>query len=93
MSEKAIRHVEDESRYELLVDGVLVSVVGYSRRGDVVVLANTATEPEFRHRGHATELVGAVLHDLESQGVRTLVHCPFIRWYQEQHPPTAVTPA
>ena len=82
MTETDVRHVEQESRYELYVDDVLTSIVGYQRRGDDVVLVHTATEPEFRNRGHATELVAAVLQDLHAQGLHTVARCPFVRWYE-----------
>ncbi len=76
-----VRHLEQEQRYELLVSGEPVSVVGYERSGDTVVLLHTATEPAARDRGHATALVAAVLAELDSQGLRVIARCPFVRWY------------
>jgi len=54
-------------RYELLVD--------------VVVLLHTATEPQQRNHGYASALVEQVLTDLDADGRRTVVRCPFVRWY------------
>ena len=82
-----VRHVRAENRYELLVDSEVVSVLGYERRDDTVVLAHTATEPEHRHRGHASALVAAVVDELDREGLRQVVRCPFIRWYLAREAP------
>ncbi len=76
-----VRHLEQEQRYELVLDGAAVSVLGYDRSRDTVVLLHTATEPEARHRGHASALVAAVVADLEERGLRVVVRCPFVKWY------------
>jgi predicted GNAT family acetyltransferase len=77
----AVEHDREQSRYVLLVDGAAVSVVGYERRGEVVVLQHTGTEIEHRRRGHATELVAEVLADLDREGLRPIARCPFVRSY------------
>ncbi len=86
MTSAAVRRVEHEQTYELVVDGQTVSVVGYEQRGTTVVLLHTATVPEFRNRGLATQLVGEVLEDLRARQLTPSVVCPFIRAYLREQP-------
>lgn len=82
---RVVRRSEQDEQYELVLDGVVVSVLGYSMRDGAIVLLHTATEPDLRGRGHASELAGAVLADVARQGLTPLVRCPFIRSYLRKH--------
>lgn len=74
-----VRRVEEEQRYELVVDGEVVSVLGFDLRGTDIVLLHTATQPGRRGQGHATRLVDAVLDDIAGRGLVPAVRCPFVR--------------
>jgi len=80
----SLRRSDELSQYEWVLDGRVVSVLGYELRGEEVLLLHTATEPGERERGHATALVGAVLQDVADRGLRTSVRCPFIRRYLQR---------
>jgi predicted GNAT family acetyltransferase len=82
----SLRRSDELGQYEWVVDGRVVSVLGYELRGDAVLLLHTATEPGERGRGHATALVGAVLQDVADRGLTTSVRCPFIRGYLQRQP-------
>ncbi len=74
-----IQHDEPAAQYALLVDGAAVSVLGYQRHGDTVVVLHTATEVEQRGRGYASRLVDEVLARLEDEGASVVLRCPFAR--------------
>ncbi len=74
-----IEHDEEQGQYALHVDGDQVSVLGYERRGDTVVVLHTATEVEQRGRGYASRLVDEVLARLEDEGASVVLRCPFAR--------------
>ena len=82
-----IRRDEQSKQYELVVDGLVVSVVGYDEHDGRTTLLHTATQPEWRGRGHATSLVGQVLEDLRSRRSPYVASCPFVRAYIAGHPP------
>jgi predicted GNAT family acetyltransferase len=82
----ALRRSDELSQYEWVLDGQVVSVLGYELRGQEILLLHTATEPGQRERGHATALVGAVLQDVADRGLTTSVRCPFIRGYLQRQP-------
>lgn len=75
-----VREVPEGSRYELVeAEDVVVSTVWVERRGDVMVLTHTATEPQYRGRGNAGRLVDAVVEDADRKGLRLVARCPFAR--------------
>lgn len=76
-----MRRNEEAEQFELVVDGRVVSVIGYEVRAGKLLLLHTATEPDARNRGHATALAGEVLRELESSGTPYSTGCRFVRAY------------
>jgi predicted GNAT family acetyltransferase len=77
---------DDRSRYEGRVDGEVVSVLTYVRDGDVLDLTHTATEPEFRNQGLASEVTRAALEDVRRRGEKVHPSCPFAVAFLDEHP-------
>lgn len=61
---------KDASRYTLLHDGELVSVLDYRDDGRTVALTRAFTIPTFRGKGYAAKVVEGAVADLESRGDR-----------------------
>ncbi|GAB2597512.1 GNAT family N-acetyltransferase [Microlunatus antarcticus] len=77
---------DDRSRYEGRVDGELVTVLAFVRRGDVLDLTHTATEPAFRNRGLAGAVTAAALDDVRQRGEKVHPSCPFAVAFLDDHP-------
>jgi predicted GNAT family acetyltransferase len=76
-----VRRADQDHQYELVVDGRVVSVLGYEERGTAIVLLHTATDPGMRRRGFATRLVAHVLGEAAARKQTVQVRCPFVRSY------------
>jgi predicted GNAT family acetyltransferase len=77
---------EERSRYEGSLDGEVVSVLAYVRRGDLLDLVHTATEPAYRNRGLASEVTRAALEDVRRRGEKVHPSCPFAVEFLDDHP-------
>ncbi len=80
---------EERSRYEGHQDGRLTTVVDVVRRGDVLLVTHTGTEPEFRGQGLAGRTTEQVLADVRSRGLKVEPLCPFTAHYLDTHPEVA----
>lgn len=81
-----VTFVEERSRYEGHLDGRLTTVVDVVRRGDVLAVTHTGTEPEFRGRGLAGQTTEQVLADVRARGLKVEPLCPFTEHYLDTHP-------
>jgi predicted GNAT family acetyltransferase len=83
-----IETVRDDgrSRYEGRIDGEVVTVLEFVRRGDLLLLTHTGTEPAFRDRGLASEVTRAALDDVRRRGEKVRPSCPFAVDFLADHP-------
>jgi uncharacterized protein len=81
-----IRKRDDMNRFELLVDGSLVSYAEYVDDGQQVTFPHTVTAPEFRGRGLAAQLVRAALDDARDAGRTVVPQCWFVADFIDAHP-------
>lgn len=77
---------DELSRYEARSGDEIVSVMEYQRRGDVLVITHTGTQPASRGRGRAGELTEQALADVRANGWRIHPVCPFTVEYLDGHP-------
>jgi uncharacterized protein len=84
--EAEVVDVPEEGRYELRLDGRLVGIAAYRRRGDRVAFTHTEVDESCEGRGFGGRLAAAVLEDARRQGVWIVPLCPFIAHYVERHP-------
>jgi predicted GNAT family acetyltransferase len=80
-----VRDNTSEHRYELTVDGELVGIADYHRRGDVVVLPHTVIDPAHRGKGYAAVLVRSVLDDCRRRGERVDPRCWYVAAFLDDH--------
>jgi uncharacterized protein len=73
------------SRFELDTDGV-TAVANYRLSGNVMTITHTEVPPHARNRGIASRLIGGLLAEARSQGLKIVPQCPFVRTYFDRHP-------
>jgi predicted GNAT family acetyltransferase len=77
---------DDLSRYEGRIDGELITVVSYVRRGDVLDITHTRTRIRWRGRGLAGKVTTAALEDIRAQGWRVHPICPYTVSFLDHRP-------
>ena len=81
-----MRDNPDRCRYELVVDGEIVSIADYDLHGDTVVVPHVETAPAHRGQGNADRLMAGVLTNLRATDRTIVPLCPFAADYIRQHP-------
>ena len=61
-------------------------MLDFVRRGDVLTLTHTGTEPAFRGRGLASAVTEAALDDVRRRGEKVRPSCPFAAAFLQDHP-------
>jgi predicted GNAT family acetyltransferase len=82
----AVTRNEEESRYEIMVDGAIVGFTDYRLRGERQVFVHAEIDPEFRGRDLAATLVRAALDDSRRNGYRVVPRCPYVVEFIAEHP-------
>ena len=72
--------------YEAAIGGRTAAGLVYNTVGNRVTLLATSVLPEFRGKGLAARLTGAVLDDLRMQGKTATITCPFAAAFVNAHP-------
>ena len=70
MSSFTFADQKDASRYTLHAGDDLVSVLDYRDDGRTLALTRAYTNPRFRGRGYAAEVVARAIADIEERGDR-----------------------
>jgi predicted GNAT family acetyltransferase len=81
-----VRDNPGESRYEILVDGVVAGFTTYKLHSDRIALIHTEVSEEYTGQGLATRLVTNELDDLRRRGLDVLPFCPLVRQFIADHP-------
>jgi predicted GNAT family acetyltransferase len=81
-----IRRNEAASRYELVVDGLVVSFADFRDDGTRVVLPHTVTFPEFQGNGYAARVVRRALDDARASGKTVIPRCWFVAQFIDDNP-------
>ncbi len=80
---------DDESRYEVTVDGELAGIAAYADRDGQRVMYHTEVFDAFAGRGLGTTLVSEALADVRASGKRVVAVCPLVAAYLRKHPDQA----
>ena len=72
--------------YEATIGGRTAAGLVYNTVGKRVTLRATSVLPEFRGKGLAARLTGAVLNELPTQGKTATITCPFAAAFVNAHP-------
>ena len=84
--EHTVRDIPERQRYELVVDGNIVSIADYHERGDAIVVPHVETDPAHRGQGMADRLMAGVLADLRATNRKIVPLCPFADTYIRERP-------
>ena len=68
---------QPRERYELHVDGRLVTIADYRRNGDVIIVPHVETEPLMRGQGMANRLMRGMLDDIRCRGLTITPLCAY----------------
>lgn len=74
------------ARFELHQDGTLVGWVDYRIEAEAYVLHHARVLPEARRHGLATQMVRAVLAQLDDRSARVIPSCSFVAWVVGRSP-------
>lgn len=75
----------EQKRYEFQI-GEESPRVEYIRAADKIYLTHTEVPPSLAGNGIGSELIGAVLEDIERQGLTLIPLCPFVALYLKRNP-------
>jgi uncharacterized protein len=78
-----VRHNEDRSRYELVLDGKVAGIADYRIDGDRVVMPHTVIDPAHRGGGLGATLVQGALDDVRRSGRTVVPVCWFVAEFLE----------
>jgi len=81
----SVRHVAEQQRYELLVQGQPLGVAAYSEQGEQMVFTHTEVDPSLSGQGLGSVLAKGALEDARRRGKRVVPQCEFIASYIERH--------
>jgi uncharacterized protein len=81
------RMVDDAvaSRYELLVNDVLVAWLDYAAQGATRIFVHTEVDPAFEGQGYASQLVEQAVADVRSRSARIIASCPYVSTWFRRH--------
>lgn len=82
-------HDATEHRWVGLIDGQVVTALDYADDGRVVSMTRTFTNPPFRGRGLAAQVVERAVDAAAEQGRRVRPMCWYVAAWFEQHPERA----
>lgn len=85
----SVRDNPDQDRYELVVDGEVISHAAYRLDGTVAVVPHVETHPHHRGRGMADRLMAGMLDDLRRRDLSIRPLCGFAAGYLRDHPENA----
>ena len=88
-AEPVVRDNPNRERYELIVDGRIVSIADYRREGDTFVVPYVETDPEMRGQGLADRLMRGMLDDLRAREMTISPICAFAVAFIRDHPADA----
>ncbi len=81
-----VRHAEDRSCYELLLDGEVVGIAEYREEPGAVVFPHTEIAVEHRGQGLGAVLVRGALDDVRARAKQVVPQCWFVRDFMDAHP-------
>ena len=85
MSTTNVTFNDDESRYDLHVDGELAGFAEVRQNGPRSVFTHTEVFEKFRGGGHAGALAEGALQDATAKGRTIVPLCPFIGRYLKRN--------
>ncbi|MDN4481374.1 GNAT family N-acetyltransferase [Demequina muriae] len=85
MADTTVTRNENESRYDVHVDGELAGFALYEIDGDRAAFTHTEIFETYQGGGIAGTLAGEALADTASRGLTIVPVCPYIARYLDRH--------
>jgi uncharacterized protein len=80
-------HDTQKQRFEVVIEGHACSA-DYRRKDSIVTFTHTGVPRELQGRGIAAELVRQVLEWAETEELKVIPACSYVRVYMQRHPNT-----
>ncbi|MDQ0407909.1 MULTISPECIES: GNAT family N-acetyltransferase [unclassified Streptomyces] len=84
-STTTVERADDDSRYEILVDGRRAGLTAYRDLGEQRVFFHTEIDEAFAGQGLGTQLVRQALADVRASGMRVVPVCPYVAKFLKRH--------
>jgi predicted GNAT family acetyltransferase len=84
-----VRDNPGRERYELIVDGRIVSIADYRLDGTTIVVPHVETDPAMRGRGMADRLMRGMLDDIRRRALTIQPVCSYAAGFIRDHPDDA----
>lgn len=75
----------EATRFEI-DDGGVIAMLTYHEGNRHITLIHTEVPEALNGRGYGGALAKTALEYARANGLRVIVHCPFVRAYLERHP-------
>lgn len=83
---KQLSHEPDAQRYVLRIDDTIVAIADYNVNGNQISFHHTFTNPSFRTRGYAGEVVAFAIDDVEKNTTyRVVPMCWYVADWFDAH--------
>ena len=81
-----ITHDEEGHRWIGSVDGQVACALDYVDAGGVIAMTHTNTDPTFRGKGYAAEVVARAVDAAEAAGRLVRPSCSYVAKWFDEHP-------
>lgn len=81
-----LEHEPSGTRFALYIDDVLAAYADYTQHGDLRDFDHTVTEPDFRGRGLAGQVVRFALDATREEGLKIGTSCSYVEKFVSEHP-------
>ncbi len=75
----------EEKKFETEIDGYK-AFVEYDVKPNILVLKHTEVDKALAGKGVGSEMIEAVLLQIELRGLKVIPECPFVKKYIGKHP-------
>ena len=83
---KQLSHEPDAQRYVLRIDDTIVALADYNVNGNQISFHHTFTNPNFRNKGYAAEVVQFAVDDVEKNTTyRVVPMCWYVADWFDDH--------
>ncbi|MFZ2527834.1 MAG: GNAT family N-acetyltransferase [Rhodococcus sp. (in: high G+C Gram-positive bacteria)] len=83
---RRVEHLPQQSRFVLYIGDALAGHADYTQVDDVRDFDHTVTEPEFRGKGVAGDVVRQALDATRAEGLKVGTSCSYVEKFVAEHP-------
>ena len=76
---------QEQSRYEIRVDGELAAIADYVKQPGTISFTHTESFPGHEGQGLAGKMVDRALRDAQAEGLQVLPFCSYVSHYIGKH--------